>query len=140
MILANSGAIPGPRHLSLLAGLMRTLVCSRNTYSSSDLFAPYVNVLLHVRRKGKKKKSINKKSAAIFGKEFSSWCMCLCACVNNCLLHFCQLILSLKQIPKDFFFIILFLSLFFLLPGCLYQLGSGSPSTTTCPLGSRCGS
>lgn len=52
MILANSGAIPGPRHLSLLAGLMRTLVCSRNSYSSSDLFAPYVNVLLHVRRKG----------------------------------------------------------------------------------------
>lgn len=114
MILANSGAIPRPRHLSLLAGLMRTLVCSRNSYSSSDLFAPYVNVLLHVRRKGRKKKSINKKSAAIFGKEFSSWCMCLCACVNNCLLHFCQLILSLKQIPKGFFYFIFISFLFFM--------------------------
>lgn len=74
------------------------------------------------------KKSINKKSAAIFGKEFSSWCMCLCACVNNCLLHFCQLILSLKQIPKGFkklfyfypFFLMAWLSLSLSLKGSLW--------------------
>lgn len=39
--------------------------------------------------------------------------MRLCACVNNCLLHFCQLILSLKQIPKGFFYFI-FISFLFL--------------------------
>lgn len=96
--------------------------------------------------RGGKKKSINKKSAAIFGKEFSSWCMCLCVCVNNCLLHFCQLILYLKQIPKGIFFKILFyfyllfygLVVFISLSKGLL-LGSGSLSTSTCPRGAHCG-